>query len=91
MAGDLTPLIGGYFDTTTGPKGEAASYLKIAAAIGFAPQAITFFSDAAAETGAALAADLNAYRVDRTKPEGYEGHDDGTPVIGSFATVAKRI
>ncbi|MEQ1865616.1 MAG: acireductone synthase [Micropepsaceae bacterium] len=90
LAGDLTPLIGGYFDTTTGAKGEPASYLKIAAAIGFAPDAITFFSDAKAETDAALSAGLNVFRVDRTKPGAFEGRDGGTPVIGSMAIVAAR-
>jgi enolase-phosphatase E1 len=91
VAGDLTPLIGGYFDTTTGAKGEAASYLKIAAAIGFTPDAITFFSDAATETDAALSAGLYVFRVDRTKPIAFEGRDGGTPVIGSIATAARQI
>jgi enolase-phosphatase E1 len=90
IAGDLTPLVGEYFDTTTGPKGEAASYLKIAAAIGFAPAAITFFSDAPAETTAAHAAGIDVYRVDRTKPIAFEGHDGPMPVIGSFAPVSSR-
>ncbi len=85
VAGDMTPLIGGYFDTTTGPKGEAASYLKIAAAIGFAPDAIKFFSDAAIETDAARAAGIDAYRVDRTKPVAFEGRDGVTPVVGSLS------
>lgn len=91
VAGDLTPLIGGYFDTTTGPKGEAASYTRIAAAVGLRAAEITFFSDAPAETDAALAAGLNAYRVDRAKAAAFEGRDRGTTVIGSFATVVDRI
>lgn len=44
-AGDLTPLFSGYFDTTTGPKREAASYAKIAEAIGIAPADVLFLSD----------------------------------------------
>src|SRR5438046_6943074 len=32
--GDLTKFLKGYFDTTTGPKNEAESYHKIAAAFG---------------------------------------------------------
>ncbi|MCE9523397.1 MAG: acireductone synthase [Alphaproteobacteria bacterium] len=91
VAGDLRPLIGGYFDTTTGPKGEAQSYTAIAAAIGFAARAITFFSDAAAETDAALTARLNVYRIDRTKPVGFEGREGRTDVIGSFANVISRV
>ena len=91
VSGDLTPAIGGYFDTTTGPKGEAASYLKIATAIGFAPEAITFFSDAAAETDAARAAGLNACRVDRAKSIGFEGRDGEMLVVGSLAALTTRI
>jgi enolase-phosphatase E1 len=46
VAGDLMPLIGGYFDTTAGAKGDAASYTKIATAVGVEPFEMTFFSDA---------------------------------------------
>jgi enolase-phosphatase E1 len=91
VAGDLTPLIGGYFDTTTGAKGEASSYAKIASAIGIETGAITFFSDAPAETDAALQAGLAAYRVDRTKPAMFEGRDGATTVIGSFSSVVMRV
>lgn len=86
VAGDLMPLIAGYFDTTTGPKGEAASYTKIATAIGIEPFEMTFFSDAPAETDAAHAAGVPVYRLDRTKQPAFQGDDRGTAVIGSFAT-----
>ena len=56
--GDLTPLIQGYFDTTTGPKREADSYHRIAAAIGLAPDQILFISDVAAELSAAQTAGM---------------------------------
>lgn len=36
-AGDLTPLFSGYFDTTSGPKREAQSYINIQQAIGVEP------------------------------------------------------
>lgn len=91
VAGDLTPFLSGYFDTTTGAKGEASSYEKIASALGFAPAAITFFSDLPAETDAALHAGVHAYRVDRTKPATYEGRDGDAAVIGSLTIVADRI
>lgn len=52
-AGDLTPLLSGYFDTTSGPKREADSYRKIAAAIGRAPQRLLFLSDVVEELDAA--------------------------------------
>ncbi len=54
--GDLTPFISYYFDTTTGPKREAASYEKIAAELGISPAEITFASDIPEELRAAKAA-----------------------------------
>ena len=64
-AGDLTPLFSGWFDLSTGPKREAASYTKIAAALGFSPAEILFLSDVAAETEAATAAGLATRLIDR--------------------------
>lgn len=55
-AGDLTPLFAGYFDTETGPKREAASYLRIAEAIGEQPAHILFLSDIVEELDAAQVA-----------------------------------
>lgn len=54
--GDLTPLLSGYFDTTTGAKGDAASYRKIAQALGASPNAGLFVSDVVAELDAARSA-----------------------------------
>jgi enolase-phosphatase E1 len=63
FAGDLTPLFSGYFDTTTGPKREAASYAEIAAATGFRPAEIVFLSDIEEELDAARAAGLRTARL----------------------------
>ncbi|HTW81301.1 MAG TPA: acireductone synthase [Terracidiphilus sp.] len=52
-AGDLTPLIAGYFDTRTGPKFEAASYQAIAAEMKVNPGEALFLSDAVRELDAA--------------------------------------
>jgi enolase-phosphatase E1 len=87
VAGDLSALFSGYFDTTSGAKGDAASYTKIAAAVGLPARDITFFSDAPAETTAAQAAGVGVFRVDRTKPVSYEGRDGDTKVIGAFTPV----
>lgn len=65
IAGDLTAMLSGYFDTTTGPKREAESYARIAAAIRVAPEHILFVSDMQAEVDAARAAGLGALRIDR--------------------------
>jgi len=77
-AGDLTPLFAGYFDTTTGPKKEAESYAKIAAAIGMSPSEILFLSDSLTEIEAARAAGMQALHIDR---------EGGGGEIASFAEV----
>ncbi len=63
--GDLTPLIDSYFDTTTGPKREATSYRRIAAAIGASADQILFLSDVREEVEAAREAGLSARIVVR--------------------------
>jgi enolase-phosphatase E1 len=64
-AGDLTPFLSGYFDTTTGPKREADSYSKIADALDLAPSELLFVSDMAGEVDAAHEAGLQALLIDR--------------------------
>jgi enolase-phosphatase E1 len=59
-AGDLTPLLAGFHDTTTGPKREASSYARIAQEMGIASQEILFISDVVAELEAASSAGLAA-------------------------------
>lgn len=68
--GDLAPLFSGWFDTTTGPKREAMSYVLIADALGISPADILFLSDIAAETDAAKAAGMQALLIDREKGQG---------------------
>jgi len=57
-AGDLTAHIDAYFDTTTGPKRDAASYARIASALAVPSIAMLFLSDVAAELDAAAAAGM---------------------------------
>jgi enolase-phosphatase E1 len=57
-AGDLRPHLRGHYDTTTGPKREAASYALIAADMGLEPRQILFVSDVGAELDAAHAAGM---------------------------------
>lgn len=66
--GDLTPLIAGYFDTTSGPKTEPHSYEKISRAIGLPPASLLFLSDHAGETAAATAAGFRVVRLEREPP-----------------------
>ena len=63
LHGDLSALFSGYFDTTTGPKREAASYATIAATIGVPPRDVVFLSDVDAELDAARAAGMQTIRL----------------------------
>ncbi len=65
VAGDLTPQLSGYFDTTSGPKREAASYAAIAAAWGQPPEQVIFCSDVPAECTAAAGAGMQAVLIMR--------------------------
>lgn len=58
-AGDLTPYLSGYFDTTTGSKREANSYRAITEAIELSPSQILFISDVVAELKAAQQAGMH--------------------------------
>src|SRR5262249_42925752 len=51
--GDLTKYLNGYFDTTTGPKNEAASYRQITHAFRIPSGEILFLSDVTRELDAA--------------------------------------
>jgi enolase-phosphatase E1 len=56
--GSLLHHFRGHYDTTTGPKKDAASYTQIAAEFGLYPSEILFISDVPAELDAAHAANL---------------------------------
>ncbi len=67
-AGDLTALISGYFDTTSGAKLEPESYRRIADAIGLPASAIAFLSDSGGETAAGAQAGMQTVRLVRAGP-----------------------
>jgi enolase-phosphatase E1 len=68
--GNLTPLFSAFFDTTTGPKRDAMSYVLIADALSVPPAGMLFLSDMSAETDAAKAAGMKALLVDRENGAG---------------------
>ena len=76
VAGDLTSLFAGYFDTGVGPKTGAESYGRIAAELGLEPGEILFLSDAVAEISASRSAGMQAVRIVR----------DGEPQPGEAAS-----
>jgi enolase-phosphatase E1 len=82
--GDLTPLIGGYFDTRTGPKAASSSYAAIAAAMEAEPDEVLFLSDVVRELDAARDAGCQTRLVVRegNAPVG-DAHGHG--VVESFA------
>jgi len=57
-SGDLTRYLSGYFDTTTGPKNDPASYTTIANAFGLPASEILFVSDVTRELDAAREAGM---------------------------------
>jgi enolase-phosphatase E1 len=84
-AGDLTPLLSAFFDTTIGSKLAPESYARIAARLGFAPAAVLFVSDVTRELHAARAAGLavvlarrpgNAPQADATAFDQLTSFDD---------------
>lgn len=54
--GDFTVFLSAYFDTTTGHKRDAASYMRIADSLNMEPGDILFISDTTAELDAAAKA-----------------------------------
>jgi enolase-phosphatase E1 len=84
--GDLTPSLRGNYDTTTGPKRDAASYEKIAAAMGLAPRQVLFVSDIGAELDAARAAGMQTALAVRPG-NGDSGGLTDHPSVSSFAEI----
>jgi enolase-phosphatase E1 len=80
IRGDLTPYLSAFFDTTTGPKQDAASYRTIAAALGVAHATILFVSDVVSELDAAREASLQTALAVRNGSPPPNGHR----VIESF-------
>jgi enolase-phosphatase E1 len=81
-AGDLTAYIEGYFDTTTGPKKEAASYRSIAAQLGLPAASVHFISDITAELDAARAAGMRTALC--VRPGGAEPDSPTHPPVHTF-------
>jgi enolase-phosphatase E1 len=77
-AGDLTPIISGYFDTSTGSKGEADSYRLISEMMGCMPAEVLFLSDMSSEVEAARSSGMSALHIDRT---------DGLADISTFGDI----
>ena len=84
-AGDLTPLLDGYFDTTTGGKRDPASYLSIAQAIALPPAETLFLSDIAEELLAARKSGFRTCQIVRSADGTIPGPD--FPQASGFTAV----
>ena len=67
-AGDLRPLIAGYFDTHVGSKRDPASYQAIVERIGLPAAEILFLSDVTEELDAAADAGMKTMLIARDEP-----------------------
>jgi enolase-phosphatase E1 len=85
--GNLLPLFHGYFDTTTGPKLEPGSYVKITASLDLPARSIVFLSDHVGETQAAAQAGMRAIVLARA---GTEPNTAEFPVARSFDEIVLR-
>jgi len=88
-AGNLLPYFNGHYDTTTGPKTEAASYRKIAADYACEPAEILFISDVVAELDAASAAGLQT--VLSIRPGNLEQHGNPHAAVRSFREIQVEV
>jgi enolase-phosphatase E1 len=81
-AGNLTRFLNGYFDTTTGPKNEPASYVAIARAFGRPSSEILFISDVTRELDAARTAGMRTLLC--VRPGNHPQPESGHQVVKSF-------
>lgn len=82
VAGDLTPLFSGYFDTTSGHKREPDSYARISQAIGMPAEQILFLSDVVEELDAAQTSGMRTCGLARA-----QGVLAGHVTVESFAQI----
>jgi enolase-phosphatase E1 len=80
VAGDLTPLFSGFFDTNVGGKREPESYQRLAIGIGVPTVEVLFLSDVEAELDAAAAAGMRTCQLVRA--------EDGTVASERHQTAA---
>jgi enolase-phosphatase E1 len=83
--GDLSHLFSSWFDTRTGPKNEAASYLSIAKHLQTKPEHIVFISDSPSELSAARSAAVHS--IFSRRPGNPILHAEGFPILESFSEI----
>lgn len=86
-AGDLTPFISNYFDTTTGPKTDPDSYRRIAAALELPPKEVVFLSDMVRELNGATEGGMQTMLCIRPGNEPQDS-PERYPIIHSFGEIS---
>lgn len=84
-AGDLTPLLTGYYDTAVGSKRESASYTAIAGAADVEVGEVLFVSDVVAELDAAHAAGMKTALALRPGNPNVPPHSH--PTLATFSEI----
>lgn len=87
LAGDLTPLFSGFFDTRVGAKRDAASYDAIRARIDLPAEQVLFLSDIAEELDAARSAGLRTCQL--VRPDDNTVASGRHPEAATFPDVAR--
>jgi len=85
-AGDLTPFLTAYFDTTTGSKTAPSSYTRIAESLRMAPEAVVFVSDTVRELDAARAGGMRTRLA--VRPGNPPAPESGHQPLHSLAELA---
>ena len=86
-AGNLSPLLSGHYDTTTGAKRESQSYAKIAEDWGLLPGEVLFLSDISEELDAAREAGMATALVSRPGNAEPSPSEPPHPEIDSFDSI----
>jgi enolase-phosphatase E1 len=85
-AGDLSRFVESYFDTTSGAKGDRASYERIAASLNLEPAEVVYISDVVTELDAAAAAGLRPLLAIRPGNRA-QPRSDEYEIVATFADV----
>lgn len=88
-AGDLSPLIAGFFDTRIGAKRDPDSYVRLSIGMNVPTSAVAFLSDNEAELDAATTAGMRTCHI--TRPDTATPPSDRHPTAATFADAAERL
>jgi enolase-phosphatase E1 len=89
VAGDLSRLFSGFFDTRVGGKREPESYARLAIGMNLPPAEVLFLSDVEEELDAAAAAGLRTCQLVRPGDGTVPG--ERHPVAADFPEVARKL